>query len=237
MIGDKSAIAIIPARSGSKGLPGKNIRSLCGKPLIVWSIEKALKSNHLDKVVVSTDSETIAEIARQAGAEVPFLRPAELASDTATSIDVVKHALGYFAENGSRRFDYMALVEPTSPLREDDDIDRMLEKLHSLADNHDAIVSVGEVAEHPSIMKRLVGDRFEPYSPELRQASRRQDNERAYFPYGVAYILKTRTLFEEETFYPQRATWYQIKPYQTYEIDSLYDFLCVESIMRYQWGF
>ena len=129
MINSRTAIGIIPARGGSKGLPGKNIRPMCGKPLIAWTIEKALQSRHLDVVMVSTDSLEIAAIAREHGAEVPFLRPADLATDTANSYDVIRHALGYYRQSVGRDFVYTALLEPTSPLREDDDIDRVLAAL------------------------------------------------------------------------------------------------------------
>ncbi|HLA73885.1 MAG TPA: acylneuraminate cytidylyltransferase family protein [Steroidobacteraceae bacterium] len=235
MIGGKSAIAIITARGGSKGLPGKNIRDLCGKPLIAWTIEKALRSRHLDVVVVSTDSEEIAAVARHHGAAVPFMRPPELATDRASSYDVIRHALACYREAG-REFQYTALLEPTSPLREDDDIDRMLRKLDERAADFDAIVSVGEVHEHPSIMKRFAGERIEPFAPELVMQTRRQDNVPAYFPYGVAYIAKTATLLEENTFYARRCAAFEIKRYQNYEIDDIYDFLCVESVMKHEWS-
>jgi CMP-N-acetylneuraminic acid synthetase len=236
MINSRSAISIIPARGGSKGLPGKNIRSLCGKPLIVWTIEKALKSRYLDVVLVSTDSPEIAAIARDHGAEVPFLRPAELATDTANSYDVIRHALGHYRQSAGREFDYTALLEPTSPLREDDDIDRALAALDAAAGEFDSIVTLGEVGEHPSIMKRLVGRGIEPFCKELVQTTRRQDNAPAYFPYGVAYIAKTDVLLEENTFYTRRCMGFPIRRYQNYEIDDVYDFYCAESVMRHEWG-
>lgn len=236
MIAEKKVLAFIPARGGSKGLPGKNIREMCGKPLIAWTIEKARKSRYLDTILVSTDSEDIAEVAREFGAEVPFLRPAELASDIASTYDVIRHGLAYLKEKHGTEYDYIVLLEPTSPLREDDDIDRMLESLLANADEFDSIVSVGEVTEHPSIMKRLVGKRMEAFCPELRQTTRRQDNAAAYFPFGVAYIAKTPTLLEENTFYTQRCTYYEIQRYQNFEIDDIYNFLCVEAVMKHQWG-
>lgn len=235
MISGKRVLAIIPARGGSKGLVGKNIRDLCGKPLIAWSIEKANKSQYLDVVLVSTDSNEIADVALRYGATVPFLRPADLATDSASTYDVIRHALKHYREAEGREFDYVVLLEPTSPLREDDDIDRMLAALDAHADECDAIVSVGEVTEHPSIMKRLAGDRLEPFCPELAQTTRRQDNAPAYFPYGVAYIAKTPVLLAENTFYPRRCMPFQIRRYQNYEIDDLYDFLCVESVMKHEW--
>ncbi|KAB2933647.1 MAG: acylneuraminate cytidylyltransferase family protein [Leptonema illini] len=235
MIDQKKVLAIIPARSGSKGLPGKNILPMNGKPLIAWTIEKARKSLYVDVVLVSTDGLEIASVAKEYGADVPFMRPSELASDTASTYDVIRHALSYFSESEHMEFDYIILLEPTSPLREDQDIDRMLEALHEKSGDFDAIVSIGQVTEHPSIMKRLVGDRLEPFCPDLSQSSRRQDNEPAFFPYGVGYIAKTATLLEENTFYARRCLSYPILRYQNYEIDDIYDFLCVESVMKHEW--
>lgn len=236
MINGKSIIAIIPARGGSKGLPGKNIKPLCGKPLIAWSIEAGLASQYIDEVMVTTDSEAIAEVALGYGASVPFLRPAELASDTTTTFDAVKHAINYYVTEKRQQFDYIVLLEPTSPLREKCDIDHMIGKIASLADDYDAIVSLGEVHEHPSIMKKVVGNSVEPYRKDLIMAKRRQDNEIAYFPYGVAYIVKTLTLLEEKSFYAARATHHLIKRYQCHEIDDIYDFLTIENIMKYEWN-
>lgn len=236
MIGNKSTIAIITARAGSKGLPGKNIRSLVGKPLIVWTIEKALKSLHLDAVVVSTDGEEIAEISRQAGADVPFLRPEKLASDTASSYDAIRHALDHYERSG-RKFDYTVLLEPTSPLREDDDIDRVLRRLDDNCDAYDSIVTLGQVHEHPSIMKKLSepGPAIAPFVDNLTMTARRQDAKPAWFPYGVAYAAKTDVLLAQNTFYTERCLGFPIRRYQNYEIDDLYDFLCVEAVMKHQW--
>jgi CMP-N-acetylneuraminic acid synthetase len=234
MIGARSVIAIIPARAGSKGLPGKNIRPLCGKPLVAWSIQSALRSRYVDEVLVSTDGDEIARVAAQFGARVPFRRPAELAGDEATTLSAVEHALGYYASRLGRRFDLLVLLEPTSPLREDDDIDNMLERLVARWESFDSIVSLGEVREHPSIMKRLRGEMIEPYCQGLSQTTRRQDNPPAYFPYGVAYIVKTDSLLREKKFYTERCCHYLIKRYQGYEIDDLHDFLCVEAVMKHE---
>jgi CMP-N-acetylneuraminic acid synthetase len=234
MINGKRVLAVVPARGGSKGLPGKNIRMICGKPLIAWTIQTALKSRFIDELIVSTDSREIADIAVRAGASVPFLRPAALATDTTPTIDVVEHVLEHLRA-AAASFDYLVLLEPTSPLRDDEDIDNMLTRLDASADRFDAIVSVGEVSAHPAITKRLLGDSMEAYCPQLQMASRRQDNEPAFFPYGVAYIAKTQVLLAERTFYPGRCTWYRIQRYQNYEIDDIYDFVTVESIMRHEW--
>lgn len=235
MIDGKKILALIPARGGSKGLPRKNIRSICGKPLIAWSVEKGLKSKYVDTVLVTTDSQEIADIAVIAGAHVPFLRPAELATDRSSTYDAIRHALTLLEEKEGKTFDYVVLLEPTSPLREDDDIDRMLMQLIGNAADFDSIISVGEVDEHPSVVSRLSGQNLEPFCPELQQTVRRQDNEPAYFPYGVAYIAKTDVLLAENTFYTKRCTYFKIKRYQNYEIDDIYGFLCVESIMKHEW--
>jgi len=236
MINGKTILAIITARGGSKGLPKKNIMDLCGKPLITWSIEAGLASKFVDEVMVSTDSEEIADVACQAGASIPYIRPAQLATDTATSVDVIKHAVSFYENTLQKHYDYIILLEPTSPLREKDDIDSMLEKITDLDKDFDAIVSLGEVHEHPSIMKKVANKEISAYCDDLVITSRRQDNDVAFFPYGVAYIVKTKTLFDENTIYPKRTTYHIIKRYQCYEIDDYYDFLAIENVMKHEWS-
>jgi CMP-N,N'-diacetyllegionaminic acid synthase len=231
MINGRTVLGIVPARAGSKGLPGKNIRILHGKPLLVWTVEVALKSTLLDKVVVSTDCATIAAIARDAGATVPFIRPAALARDDSPTVPVIEHALDYFRDAGEL-FDYVVLLEPTSPLRADDDIDNALERLDLRRADYDAIVSVGEVRDHPSLMMRSRSDSLEPFCTGLEIASRRQDQEPAWYPYGVIYAVKTTILLTERTFFPSRCTYYPIQRYQNHEIDDEIDFEVVASIMR-----
>jgi len=236
MYKNKTFLAIIPARGGSKGLPGKNIKELCGKPLIAWSIEAGLKSKYLDEVVVSTDYPSIADIAKSYGASVPFLRPDFLASDIATSFDTVKHTIDFYKNELDREFDYIVLLEPTSPLREDSDIDNIIEKIISIENRFDSIVSIGEVHEHPSIMKKIVNHTLVQYWEDLEMTTRRQDNDIAFFPYGVAYIVKKDVLLKEKTFYTKRNTFFEIKRYQCYEVDDIYDFLAIENIMQYEWS-
>lgn len=237
MYNNKKILAIIPARGGSKGLKNKNIKELCSKPLIAWSIEAGLKSKYIDEVMVTTDSQDIADISKKYKAHVPFLRPKDLADDYATTFQAVKHTIDFYKEKNNQTFDYIVLLEPTSPLREDSDIDNMLEKIISQEDKYDSIVSIGEVHEHPSIMKKALDNgSLVNFCEELEMKSRRQDNDKAYFPYGVAYIVKVKNLLEEETFYTKRNTFYKIKRYQCYEIDDMYDFLAIENIIKYQWS-
>jgi len=228
-------LAIIPARGGSKGLPRKNIKNLCGKPLIAWSIQSGLNSIYLDKVVVSTDCKDIASIAKKYGAEVPFLRPSYLATDTATTFDVVKHVIEYYRDKENLLYDFIVLLEPTSPLRDLGDIDRMIEKSIKEEKYVDSVISVGEVHEHPSIMKKITKCRYlESYCQNVKIKLRRQDNDPAYFPYGVAYVVKTGSLLKEKTFYTKKCGFYEIKRYQCYEIDDIYDFLAIKSILNYK---
>lgn len=226
-------LAVIPARDGSKGLPGKNTRPLAGKPLLVWSIEQALESAHVTVVHVSTDGERTAEIAREAGADVPYLRPASLATDEATTQSVIEFALDHYAAAGST-FDYVVLVEPTSPLREPGDIDRAITTLLANADDFDSLVTLGPVQTHPSITKRLADSRVVPFFGEVQVASRRQDLDTAYFPYGVAYVAKTGVLLAEGTFYTSRCMGMVVERHQAYEIDDVYDFVCVEAVLAHR---
>ncbi len=231
MYNNRSVLGIIPARGGSRGLPGKNIREMCGMPLIAWTVEQALSSRYLDRVIVSTDDNEIAEISERYGAEVPFLRPEELAGDCTPMIDVILHAVDFY-KNKDMTFDCIALMEPTSPLRRIDDIDRAIEKLIRHEAEADSLVSVGEVSlEHPSIMKRITRGYVKPYEAGTGIITRRQELDRVFFPYGVIYLSKTETLLECRTFYQQRTIPFFIERWQNYEVDDIYDFVCIEAVM------
>lgn len=166
-------LGLIPARGGSKGIPRKNIKLLAGKPLIAWTIEAALDSSCFARLIVSTDDAEIASVARQYGAEVPFLRPAELASDAASSMDVVLHGLDWLAQAAQSLPGLVMLLQPTSPLRTPEDIQAAITL--QTEKNAEAVVSVCEAA-HPVQWLRRLGPEGEllPYQtdPEL---SRRQD--------------------------------------------------------------
>ena len=230
----KTFLGIIPARGGSKGLPNKNIKLLHGKPLIEYTIHAANYSKLLDDCVVSTDSEEIMNIAKESGGNVPFLRPDYLATDTATTFDAVEHAINFYKDTLNKEYDYIVLLEPTSPLREDDDIDNMIMRIVENDTKFDSIVSIGEVDEHPSILKKIMDDdSIIPYCDNLKVTNRRQDNDVAYFPYCVAYIAKMGNFLEEKTFYTKRNTYYKIKKHQCYEIDDIFNFLSIENIMKH----
>ena len=224
-------MAVIPARGGSKGLPGKNIKSLCGKPLVAWSIDQAKNSKYIDKIIVSTDDKNIAKTAKEYGAEVPFLRPVELAEDTTPTIDVLMHLIKYF-ENKKEQYDYLLLLEPTSPLREVSDIDNSIKKLFE-NDNADSVVGVAEVESvHPSFLAKFDLEGFlVPYVGKF-ESKRRQDLEKLYFFEGSIYIAKISKLKENKSFYTRRTLGYLMPKWKSYEIDDTIDFLIVEAIIK-----
>lgn len=160
-----SAVALIPARGGSERVPGKNVRPLAGHPLIAYTIAAALGSGVFDAVVVSTDSEEIAEVARRYGAEVPGLRPAELATSTSPDIEWVVHALDGLREQG-RPFDLFSILRPTSPFRTAATIRRAHELLLAHGDGADSIRAVVKCREHPGKMWVLDGERMSPLLPQ-----------------------------------------------------------------------
>ncbi len=232
MINGKTILAIIPARGGSKGLPGKNIKPLCGKPLVAWSVEQALKSKYVDKVFVSSDSEEIAGVAKQYGADIPFMRPPELAADDSPTSDAIIHALTSFEQMG-KEFDYIVLLEPTSPLRSPADIDNALELLVK-NDKADCLISMGEIRmEHPMIVKKINKDGFIiPYIKNIKTIYQRQQADEAYLPYGVVYIAKVSSFKERQTFYTEKAIPYFVERWQCFEIDDEIDFLIIEKLVK-----
>ena len=228
-------LGLVPARGGSKRLPGKNLRPLAGKPLVAWSIAAARACPAIADVVVSTDDEGIAAASREHGARVPFLRPPALAADTSTSADAALHALAHLRENEGRSYDAVILLEPTSPLRASTDLPGVADLLARRWDDTDAVVSVGRVhLEPPGVMKRMDADGR--LSPWIQAPASDAEAPVAWFPYGVAYAVKTEALERFRTFYPPRVLGYTIERWQNYEVDDLFDFLCVEAVMQHFQG-
>ena len=229
MYKNKRSLAIIPARGGSKGLPGKNLREMNGKPMIAWTIEQANNSELLDRAIVTTDSEEIAEVAAKWGGDVPFIRPSHLAQDDSAMIGALEHAL----QSVDEEYDIILLLEPTSPLRNSHDIDRGIMLLVDNWDTHDSIVSLGEVQlENPEICKLVESERVVPYNKESRKITYRQQLEKVYFPYGVLYGSKTSTISKYEGFYQDRTLPMFIDRWQNYEVDDRCDFICIDAIMK-----
>ena len=235
MYKNKKILGLITARGGSKGLPQKNIRPLLGKPLIGWTIEQAIESKYLDKIVVSTDSKKIADISMSFGAEVPFLRPDHLATDTSSSIDVISHTLDYLADK-NKFFDYIALLEPTSPLRETSDINLAIEQLINNSLTSSAIVAVCRVeVSHPMFCIKVDNNNFiQPYQDSFINQVRRQDLVKAYFYAGVIYVSKIIDFKKYKGFNHEKTIAYKIPKWKAPEIDDIYDFINVEATLNYR---
>ena len=186
-------LGVIPARGGSKGVPRKNIVPLAGKPLISWSIDAA-RGSRLARVLVSTDDQQIAEVARAAGAEVPFLRPPELATDSARAIPVLQHALGAMPDEG-RDFDAVMMLQPTSPMRLSRDIDEAIAKLAADA-QASSVISVVPVGEyHPARMKYLQdGVLIDPPFAEAYENQPRQELTPMFIRSGAIYLVRRSVL-------------------------------------------
>ncbi len=231
----KRFLAIIPARGGSKGLPKKNIKSLLGKPLIAWTIEQALNSKYLDEVIVNTDDKEIAKISEAYGAKIPFIRPKNLALDETPTFDVIEHTVEFYKEKLNDEFDYIVLLEPTSPLREVYDIDRAIEILLNNK-NAKAIVSIAKLeGHHPQFNVILTEEGFirNAISKKGRfNVIRRQDLEDVYFFDGTIYISETETLMKKRTFYHDKTLGYVVPKWKSLEIDDICDFICAESILN-----
>ena len=229
----KNILGLIPARGGSKGLPRKNIKPLLGKPLIAWTIEQALASKYLDRVVVSTDDKEIADISKKYGAEVPFMRPKELAEDNAKGIDVVLHAIDWLKENDKRKqYDLIMLLQSTSPLRTTEDIDKAIELLFLLKEAK-AIVSVCEVDHHSLWVNTLPDDRCmkDFIKPKIMNKNR-QELPKFYRLNGAIYIAYCNYLQKRKSFFGKETFAYIMPREKSIDIDDKIDFKLVEILIK-----
>jgi len=233
MIKNQSVLALITARGGSKGLPGKNIRHLHGKPLINWTIEAAQASPSIDTIVLSTDDNIIAGIAKSCGVRVPFFRPDYLANDKASSIDVVFHALKMLDQIGEK-YEILVLLEPTSPLRETSDIEKSLSILTESSTG--SVVSVCRSEnQHPDFLYYLDSNsKIVPFTNKFSTSIRRQDLNSVYFPEGTIYASYIETLYQKKSFFHANTHAYEIPKWKSIEIDDIYDFVMAEAIMTYE---
>ncbi len=232
MIGGSRVLAIVPARGGSKGLPGKNACLLLGRPLVAWPVAAALGARCVDRVIVSTDDPDLAALARAAGAEVPFMRPAELAGDRSPTSDAVIHALDALEAAGDR-FDYLVLLEPTSPLTESRDVDEALSRLHGSRAHADAIVGVVRTeAEHPAFAVALDSRGLAaPYAGGgFGSLPRRQDLPAAYRLDGSLYASKVPIFRESRSFCHSRTMGHIMPRLKAMEVDDLLDLVCIEAV-------
>lgn len=223
-----SVLGIIPARTGSKGIPGKNITPLAGKPLLVYTVVAARKSRVFDYLLVSTDGEEIAQVARQAGADVPFMRPVELATDTAAGIDVLHHAMAWLSERG-KTFDCVMYLQPTSPLRTGEDIVGALEVL--VDRGADAVVSVCQTEHHPWWSNTLPEDgcmeNFLP--PDIPTA--RQELPKYYRLNGAVYLARWDFIISRTTWFGPATYAYIMPRERSVDIDDPVNFVLAETLM------
>jgi len=229
----KLILAVIPARGGSKGVPNKNIRIIAGKPLIAYTIEAAKESQILTHTVISTDSEEIAVIAKGFGGIIPFMRPAELATDMASSIAVVQHAVKQTEKNLNCIFDIVVMLQPTCPLRTTLDIDAAINKLiETGADSVISVVAVG--GSHPLRMKRIVnGDRLVNYIEQGEEDMRpRQILPPTYIRNGAVYITKRDVLIKMNTFVGDDCRAYLMPSDRSVNIDVFEDLLVAEHYLQ-----
>lgn len=219
MINDQKILGIIPARGGSKGILRKNLKLLAGKPLIAWTIEEAKKSHCLDRIILSSEDAEIIATAKKLGCEVPFVRPAELAGDDTPGIEPVIHALYCLGEP----FDYVVLLQPTSPLRTADDIDGCIR--FCVRKGAPACISVTLTDKHPYWMHTIDEYyRLHPVLPATQPVQRRQDLPPVYLENGAVLMAQTDYLLKEKSFITPETVAYVMLPERSWDIDNERDF-------------
>jgi CMP-N,N'-diacetyllegionaminic acid synthase len=222
-------IGIITARGGSKGIPRKNIYPVAGKPLIAWTIEAGLASGSLERLILSTDDEEIAETAQHFGAEVPFMRPASLSGDDISSFAVIEHALNWLEQDDIYP-DYILLLQPTSPLRTAADINDALAL--AAARNSDAVVGVSEFSPHPFLGRTIDQDgTLREFLKADQKYFRRQDLPPVYAINGAIYLHRPRSLRMTRSLIPQGAHAYVMPPERSIDVDSLWQLDLVHLIL------
>jgi N-acylneuraminate cytidylyltransferase len=222
-----SVLAIIPARGGSRGIPRKNIKALMGKPLIGWTIDVAEQSSCVDRIIVSTEDEEIASVARKLGADVPFIRPAELAADDTPGISPVLHVISQLPN-----YDWVLLLQPTSPLRSPEDIDGIWQFCQE--QGAPSAVSVCEVGEHPYLMYKCdTAQRLEPIIKGRPDVACRQDLPPVYALNGALYLARTEWLLKRQDFIGQDTLGYIMPPERSVDLDTPQDWRWVEFLIEH----
>lgn len=233
MIGNRSVLVIVPARGGSKGIPRKNLLDLRGRPLVSWPIQAALSSKYVDRIICSTDDEEIAKVAISCGAEVPFLRPKELAIDETSTADVLLHVLDRLEAEGET-YDYLVLLEPTSPLTTAEDVNAGIELLDSNHELFDSLVTVTQsISGHPDFTFNLESDGLSLTSItgpgwKLR---RRQEISKLFFVEGTFYMSKISTFRDYSLFIQERTIGLEVPRWKSFEIDDPLDVIIIEAII------
>lgn len=232
LINNKRILAIIPARSKSKGLRHKNIKKFNGKPLLIWTVSQALNSKYIDEIFVSTDSNYYKKIVENFGLKVPILRPKYLSKDAVSSFDVIEHVIKKLVENG-KFFDYVILLEPTSPIRKKTDIDNVIKKFHKHSKKIDGLITVGNVSQLPSLTFEAVDEvEMKKYFKKIKFSGRRQDEIQLYTIFAVAYIFKIDKIIKAKSLNLNKIGYFKVEKYQEIEIDDIVDFNIAEFLFR-----
>lgn len=224
-------VAFIFARGGSKSLPGKNIRTLGGKPLIAWSIEHALSVKRIERIIVSTDSEEITAVARQFGAEVPFIRPAELAADNSPEWLAWRHALNYLRVTTGALPDMMLSVPTTAPLRLPIDIENCLDKYEE--GDADMVITVTDAHRNPyfNMVKTNANGLVGLVNPPLLTIARRQDSPLVYDMTTVCYVANPKFVMAHNSTFEGRVKAVHVPTERAIDIDTLLDFQIAERLL------
>lgn len=230
MVVNYDVLAIIPARGGSKGLPRKNILPLLGKPLIAYTIEEAKKSKYISRVIVTTDDDEIAQVSIKFHAEVPFMRPKDLASDNISTNDVIRHTLDTIMLQDGKLPQIICLLQCTSPLRTVEDIDNTIEKI--IKSDFDSAVSVCEVDNNPYWMNVFNGEKLSYFIEEGKNIKRRQDLPKVYQMNGAVYVTKTEAFLRENNIECESITGYIMDKEKSVDIDTSIDFKIAELILK-----
>ena len=234
MINNKKVLAVALARGGSKGVPGKNIKDLCGKPLVHWVIEAAQRSKYVDRVILSTDDENIARAGRTCGAEVPFMRPSELAEDDTPDMPVFKHALAWLEEHETYTPNILVHLRPTGPLVTGEEIDEALALLEKYPEA-DSVRSVKEPPKSPFKMWRVEGEYMKPFAtvPGLKDSHTmpRQLLPAVYQTTPDIGVFRIETLVNKQSIIGDNVLPFILKR-ESVDIDTLFDFKIAEMLMR-----
>lgn len=226
-------LGVTLARGGSKSIKKKNIKNLCGKPVLYYTIMEALKSKFLTHYIVSTDNKEIKDIAEKCGAEVPFMRPKELSTDKSSSVSALQHAVKFMEKAENLQFDFVIEIMCTNPLKLVEDIDACILKL--IQKKSDSVIAVHKLEDHhPARIKKIINDRIEDFCVEEKPESRRQDlKPDAYIRSGSIYALKRNHLMKEGLRYGSKESRPYILPNErAVNLDTIYDFSIAEQMIR-----
>jgi CMP-N,N'-diacetyllegionaminic acid synthase len=230
-------LGVVTARGGSRSVPRKNIRLLCGKPLLQYTAEAALASQRLERTILTTDDEEIAAVGRRCGLDVPFLRPAELARDDTPSLPVVQHVVQWVEARGDR-YDAICLLQPTNPLRRAEDIDGAIALLES--SGADSVISFVDVdGKHPARMKRIdaEGRVHNPPFAEQFEGQRRQDLPKFYLREGSIYLTRTAVLMQQHSFQGRDCRAWIVPEQRACNIDTPFDLFVAEQVLNHYSSF